>query len=142
MFNDGEQKIIKVLPKAIEEVKKDLGLENQQIKQTIYEHSETPINYSTVDFSSIDNGGMGGSVNSKKNVRIRTDGSVGASMSTYREPDDYRYNFNNVDYENNYSDIKNNSASSFVLIVAAVVALISVVSVVTFGILNIIGYNH
>lgn len=134
MFNDGEQKIINTLPNAINSVKKDLGLVEQQVKQ--------PINNSNfADYSNVSSSDMGGYVNTNKNVRVRTDSSIPAAP-VYREPDDYRYNFNNVDYDNNYSDVKNNTASSFVLIVAAVIALIALVSVVTLGILNIIGYKY
>lgn len=125
MFSFGEEKTLKEVDLAIDNIKNKLGLGK---------------NIDIPEERSFDGNS---SEKSLARQRVLTNNSVPSYKPATNNEE---FSLNNS-YYNFYSDsssvtngINNNSASSFVLVVAAIISLIAIVSVVTFGILNIINY--
>ena len=125
MFSFGEDKSLKEVDLAINNIKGKLGLINTNVSSNVSVYE-----------------GEGNSSSLAKQRVLTKDtpiyqAPVREDTGNFNIPSS-TFGFSNSDFTS--SNINSNSASSFVLVFAAVIALIAMVSVVTFGILNII--NH
>lgn len=119
MFSFGEEKTLKEVDFAIENIQAKLGLKNLNVVE-----SSTPKS----------------DVFAKTRVLTPETPAYKPRVSENTGEFNVPFKQSYPSYEDSSSSIYSNSASSFVLVLTAVIALIAMVSVVTFGILNII--NH
>lgn len=119
MFSFGEEKTLKEVDLAIENIQTKLGLKNVNVVDAATPKSDVFAKTRVL-------------TPEVPNYFKPVKGDTGEFPVPFKQ--------NYSSYEDSNSSIYNNSASSFVLVLTAVIALIAMVSVVTFGILNII--NH
>ena len=131
MFNDGEQKVLDTYEEVLKELKKDLTEKtvvneenNNNFNQNEYFFTNDNINEHN-DVSQTEGQDRGFS-------RVLTMEGMPKTNNLPVSDDNYNYNYPSI------GNTLDNSASSFVLIVAAVLALIAIVVVVTLSILNYI----
>lgn len=131
MFNDGEQKVLDTYEEVLKELKKDLTEKtvvneenNNNFNQNEYFFTNDNINEHN-DASQTEGQDRGFS-------RVLTMEGMPKTNNLPASDDNYNYSYPST------GNTLDNSASSFVLIVASVLALIAIVVVVTLSILNYI----